>query len=62
MGEVKDCCKDVRNLVEIERRKATIKSNGAADQEGSFVVRQCQKCNCKHHELSLPPLKYGVKP
>ena len=45
----KDCCKQETNLGKVEQVRPDL------------VFRRCQVCNCRHLELTVDPLKMGVR-
>jgi uncharacterized OB-fold protein len=54
-----DCCKDPENLVEVSSSPAVNQMDPT--QKGKLIKRQCKVCGRNHYELSVDPVKLGLK-
>ena len=49
---MRECCQKEENLKEIESRSQSV--------DVTIVVHQCAVCGAKHHEMSVPPIRFGM--
>jgi hypothetical protein len=56
--KINECCKDAKNLVEVNRTKAANRMDPS--QKGFLVTRNCAICHRNHYELNVDPIKIGM--